>query len=60
MHRQSFWSQTFQTYRSGEGEAVLLFVTAAGLTLALAAGDLVFETLFEFFLGTFFCLTDLI
>lgn len=36
------------TYRSGEGEPVLLFAT--GLTLMLTAGGLGVEPLFEFFL----------
>lgn len=45
------------TYRSGEGEVVLLFVTVAGFTLAV---DLIFELLFEFFLLASCCLAALI
>lgn len=48
------WDKHF-TYRSGDGEAVLLCVTVAGLT-----GDLVFEPSFDFFLLASRCLADLV
>lgn len=49
------------TYLSGEGGGEgLLFVTVAGLTLVLAAVDLVLEPLFELFLGVSCFVGDLI
>lgn len=54
-----FNSEHNLTYLSGDGEAVLLLAT--GLTLALAAGDLVFEPLGRaaFVLLASGCFTDL-